>query len=307
MFKVINFIFYILLFASSIASSVQVDQASCNSFGYELVAARLDALENAVLKSQLKSAESVQNVRTDIHELTRNVQNLIWGYQAGAIGGGHAGFNPVLPKSCQDVQSKKSGTHLIDVSHGVRKPFEVYCDQDFEGGGWIVFQNRYNGAVDFYRSWSEYKEGFGTLDGEFWLGLDKLHEITYSGSYELAVLIEDYSGQKAFAKYSQFAIGGEAEFYSLNKLGTYSGTAEDSFSYHLNGKFSTFDRDNDEHETHCAAVYIGAWWYRACHMSNLNSRYREQGEANKIIVWRKWKGDSHALKKTRMMIRRTVE
>jgi hypothetical protein len=33
-----------------------------------------------------------------------------------------------------------------------------------------VFQYRFNGSVDFYRNFSDYERGFGSLDGEFWLG-----------------------------------------------------------------------------------------------------------------------------------------
>ena len=57
-----------------------------------------------------------------------------------------------------------------------------------------MFQKRFDGSVDFYRGWVDYKRGFGNLNGEFWLGLDKIHRLTVSSSNKLPVDLEDVSG-----------------------------------------------------------------------------------------------------------------
>uniref|UniRef100_A0A182F402 Fibrinogen C-terminal domain-containing protein n=1 Tax=Anopheles albimanus TaxID=7167 RepID=A0A182F402_ANOAL len=92
------------------------------------------------------------------------------------------------------------------------------------GGGWIVVQHRFNGSVDFYRNWDRYRDGFGDLESEFWLGLEKMHQITKSRNYELVVEIKDFSGKYGYARYDGFQIGSESEEYRLKNLGSYSGT-----------------------------------------------------------------------------------
>lgn len=85
-----------------------------------------------------------------------------------------------LPKSCQDIQNSgnsKSGIYRIQPEHS-SKPFMVVCDLETLGGGWTVIQNRFDGSQDFYQNWHEYKYGFGNLGGEFWLGLENMHDLT---------------------------------------------------------------------------------------------------------------------------------
>ena len=33
--------------------------------------------------------------------------------------------------------------------------------------------------MDFYLGWEDYKYGFGDLHGNFWWGLEKLHQVSY--------------------------------------------------------------------------------------------------------------------------------
>jgi len=89
--------------------------------------------------------------------------------------------------------------------------------------GLTVFQKRLGGSVDFFRGWDDYKQGFGNLSGEFWLGLEKIHRLTASSSNKLRVDLEDVPGNTVFAEYSSFAVANETEKYKLS-LGSYSGT-----------------------------------------------------------------------------------
>ena len=127
-------------------------------------------------------------------------------------------------QNCAEVYKsgdKISGVYKINPD-GLGE-FEVFCDQKTAGGGWTVFQKRRDGSVDFFRAWDDYKRGFGNLNAEFWLGLDKIHRLTVSGgSYKLRVDLEDIHGKTAFAEYSSFSVTSERAKYQLN-LGSYSG------------------------------------------------------------------------------------
>ena len=101
-------------------------------------------------------------------------------------------------------------------------PFYVYCDQKTDRGGWTVIQKRLDGSVDFNLDWADYKRGFGNQNGEFWLGLDKVHRLTTEGSNRIRVELEDIEGNTAYAEYDMFAVASESAKYQLS-LGTYSG------------------------------------------------------------------------------------
>ena len=100
--------------------------------------------------------------------------------------------------------------------------FEVFCDQKTSGGGWTVFQKRLDGSVSFYNYWDDYKNGFGNLNGEFWLGLDKIYRLTEKKRNRLRVDLEETTGNTAYAEYDMFAVTNETTKYKLS-LGTFSG------------------------------------------------------------------------------------
>ncbi|XP_068105091.1 ficolin-1-like [Hyperolius riggenbachi] len=183
------------------------------------------------------------------------------------------------------------------------QPLEVLCDMDTDGGGWIVFQRRVDGSVDFYRDWEAYKTGFGSHLTEFWLGNDNIHQLTSSGTWELRVDLQDSDFVRYSAKYSSFKILGESEKYKL-VLGSFAGgNAADSLSYHNETMFTTLDQDNDQYSTNCATACKGAWWYKDCHYSNLNGLYMPGKVDAKGMSWYNSRNSHYAYKQSEMKIR----
>ena len=220
---------------------------------------------------------------------------------------------------CYDAMTQganESGVYNIQPNN-TNSSFNVYCDMETDGGGWTVLLKRQDGSVNFYLNWTDYKNGFGNLEGEYWLGLDNMHLLTHQSSDppQLRVDLTDWEGNTAFAKYNQFSVGDEDSDYTLSVLGYQSAsTAGDSLTYHSEQSFSTPDRDNDarvsdnslSHFGHCAVYYHGPWWYRNCYWSLLTGKYFTSGGPGSRpfgIIWYHWKGWFYSLRIAEMKIR----
>uniref|UniRef100_A0A8D0HMR1 Fibrinogen C-terminal domain-containing protein n=1 Tax=Sphenodon punctatus TaxID=8508 RepID=A0A8D0HMR1_SPHPU len=185
------------------------------------------------------------------------------------------------------------------------KALTVFCDMETDGGGWLLFQRRQDGSVDFYRSWQDYKRGFGNQVSEFWLGNDNLHLLTSSGTHHMRIDARDLNNSGTFASFTSFKVLSENENYTLS-VGSYlDGNMGDSFSSHNKHSFSTRDKDNDQNEGSCAIAYKGGWWYGNCHSSNLNGLYLK-GEHSSYangINWYTGQGHHYSYKYVDMKIR----
>jgi len=164
---------------------------------------------------------------------------------------------------------KESGVYTVNPTN--KTSFQVYCDMKTDGGGWTVFHKRFNGFVGFFRDWDEYKNGFGDVRGEYWLGNEKIHQLTEIPS-QLRVEINTKSNGNKYAKYSNFTVTNEATNYTLF-VDFYSGSATDRLKNHNGMAFTTKDQDNDKNSGNCAINYRGAWWYNNCYASSLNGNY----------------------------------
>ncbi|XP_059175168.1 angiopoietin-related protein 7-like isoform X2 [Physella acuta] len=158
------------------------------------------------------------------------------------------------------------------------------CDTKTDGGGWIIIQRRVAGDVSFTRNWSDYKYGFGSLAGDYWLGNDIISNLTQNGYSELRFDMK-YKGKFYYAVYSNVTVGNEADLYRI-KLTYKTGNSTDNFSYHNGKVFSTLDRDNDKSSSNCADNFKGGWWYDSCYQVNLNGVWASKTEIEGI----RWNG-----------------
>ncbi|XP_052229809.1 uncharacterized protein LOC127843943 [Dreissena polymorpha] len=192
-------------------------------------------------------------------------------------------------------------TIIIPLSH---TPIQVYCDMETDGGGWTVFQRRFNGSVDFYRNFSDYENGFGFVSGEHWLGLKYIHEIASQGVNQFRLDIVRYNGSKGFDVYGNFGLKpGPFYVFLIGARLRFSGCKSLLATVHgsPNGaSFSTFDQDADGYVGgNCAVFDHSGWWHNDCSTLNPNGLYLP-GQTNDDVM--RYAGEE-GLKSTTLMFK----
>lgn len=181
-----------------------------------------------------------------------------------------------------DLGFQTDGIYSVNPTPNRSKDFQVYC-LFRKGRALTVIQRRVYDGVDFQRNWTQYENGFGQMNGSFWLGLQKIFDLTsIDRSRSPKLLIELQSGKLnktvRFAEYGDFSIQNRDDKYRIH-LASYDSqsTAPDSLLKNEKGpgyvdgmQFSTIDEDNDGLNINCAKMYPGGWWFNKCHSNCLN-------------------------------------
>ncbi|GBO23350.1 Techylectin-5B, partial [Araneus ventricosus] len=147
-----------------------------------------------------------------------------------------------------------------------------------------VIQRRGKFAVqqDFYQNWESYKNGFGNVSEEFWLGNENIRVLCRKGC-KIRFDLVDNKGEKGFALYQNFTL--TSGNYTINISG-YSGDAGDAMWRQNNFAFSTKDKGNTER----AQRLKGGWWYEdsgvACHP---NGVYKPGARDLYSVTWYPWR------------------
>uniref|UniRef100_A0A8C8VNW7 Fibrinogen C-terminal domain-containing protein n=1 Tax=Pelusios castaneus TaxID=367368 RepID=A0A8C8VNW7_9SAUR len=153
----------------------------------------------------------------------------------------------------------------------------VYCEME-KNDGWTVLQrNNVSEKTSWARTWSAYKEGFGNLERNHWLGNEFIHLLTRQNAFLVRFVLVDANGNKLHADYHSFELDSEKNGYAL-RLGDFSGNIVDALTImyetgiHDNMKFSTIDKDQDRRvHSNCSLEHHGGWWYDNCRSAVLNS------------------------------------
>jgi len=216
-------------------------------------------------------------------------------------------------KSCKHLYDDGvtiNGIYPIVASNG--KIVYAYCDM--KNGGWLVIQKRFEGLESFNKTFESYKNGFGSLDGEHWLGLENVHLLTNDLSWDLEIELECIHKTVASARYSGFSIQA-APGYNLWFNQFAGGLAGNSLEHSKGEKFTTPDRDQDNFYLNCGVIHQGAWWwYESCGWANLNAftypKYQGQNlldtTTDKRLYWYRLHNDQTPLIKTTMKIRPVI-
>ena len=229
-----------------------------------------------------------------------------------------AAHNDCRPKDCYDlkcykVSKAKDGPHTIypDTPDLTNFSLQVSCDQETDGGGWIMYMRRLNGTVDFTRNWDDYKRGFGENGDnmtELWLGNENVYQVLQSygtTECELRIEMDAWDETERWLVASNFRMNNETSKYTLNwddVIGPYP-EIYSNWNYHKLLEFRT----NDSENPHCVGSvdqYTGGWWYE-CSSLFLTGKYvNEEVKTYKSISVVDSK-HGYPLKRARLMLRPT--
>ena len=229
-----------------------------------------------------------------------------------------AAQNDCKPKDCYDlkclgISTAKDGPHTIYPGTVDLPELQVSCDQETDGGGWIIYQRRLDGSVNFTRNWDDYKNGFGTIGDdttEMWLGNENMYQLLQaygSTKCELWVEVHAFDGDVCSAKCYPFQMSAEATGYMINWTTTDTSHSVHDISpdldFHKNVSFATFDSGITKDQQYCMDFYKGGWWYAQCVKIFLNGAYVPTERFTRTSIYSNACKDRANLQKSCMMVR----
>ncbi|XP_062130117.1 fibroleukin-like [Drosophila sulfurigaster albostrigata] len=205
----------------------------------------------------------------------------------------------LLQYSIKELQAslseEESSTELKVLTLPRIGSLKVLAQNCISGPGWIVIHRRMDDSVNFNQGWFSFVDGFGDMDGDFWMGLDNVHAMTKRQTHELYVHLVFPNNETRFAHYDNFAISGKNDDYKLKSLGNYFGNAGDGLRPHEHCIFKTV-RYNSKN-----AVQYNRWWHHEYPSCNLNGVFNHKSEFG--VWWCRQKDTFVFVESVQMLIR----
>ncbi|XP_071100896.1 fibrinogen-like protein 1 [Haliotis cracherodii] len=165
--------------------------------------------------------------------------------------------------------------------------FQVWCRMA-HGGSTFIQRHKHN-STNFYRTWQDYKDGFGDLRYDFWLGNDKISNLVNGRDYILVFNYRDVSTSSIRQQmYTEFKLN-RSNGYQMSYAATWGSTKSsvdggDCLGELRGQRFSTFDQDNDDSPLNCAEVHQSGFWFKNCTPCNPNGVWSETPDKKRAGV-----------------------
>lgn len=142
-------------------------------------------------------------------------------------------FSPRSDCLCQTIPYPRRNrtTRCLELRVGLTDIISnVFCPishQDHEHNQWLIIQDRQNNEVDFNRTWTEYRRGFGDIIDEknFWIGNENLYWLTNHYQCRLRIELTDWHNVTRIGTYELFHVSHHRDDYRLH-IGGYHGNIE---------------------------------------------------------------------------------
>jgi len=133
----------------------------------------------------------------------------------------------------------------------------------------ILIQQNFGESLFFERTWNELLVEQGHQSGDYWIGLETIHQLTKDGRYKLRLDMQSRDGTWYWEEYNTFTVQDSSDNYYMTVYGVVGNTGADgSMYYQRNNYFSTFDFDASG--SGCSSTYRSGWWYSSCFISCFN-------------------------------------
>ncbi|XP_054731549.1 angiopoietin-2-like isoform X2 [Anastrepha obliqua] len=193
---------------------------------------------------------------------------------------------------------KNGGVYALEITErSLTMP--AYCLPDpNKGKAWLVVQRRIDETLSFDLGRDEYWNGFGNLNGNFFIGLEAIHKMMLPNkNTELWIQLGISTGESPYEFYKDFVISSENKMYQLMSVHGAEGTAGDELTS-LTGEVFIHRNIGTRLWRTCDKRLLTGWWYPgdgiSCGTGNLNRDFEN-------ITW----GDWNHIIYTHMAIRHT--